>query len=182
MREAAEQAAVTRRGIDAETVVAAQRGDAAALEQVIRSLGHELLPLASALTGGSSDADVLVGETLTKVYERIGQLNEPRAILAWSRRVLVRTFLDERRWWRRRPSCRLEAAATIGSVDPDPAFIDVREAVRGLDRRDRVLLVLHYWQRLTLAECAAELGIPEGTAKSRLNRALKRLRARLGDT
>jgi DNA-directed RNA polymerase specialized sigma24 family protein len=40
--------------------------------------------------------------------------------------------------------------------------------------------VLHYWQGLTIDECAGELGVPSGTAKSRLNRALTRLRADVG--
>ena len=48
-------------------------------------------------------------------------------------------------------------------------------------RQDRALLVLHYWQGLSIAECARELDVPEGTAKSRINRALGRLRERLED-
>ena len=101
---------------------------------------------------------------------------------AWARTILVRRFLDQRRWLQRRPTCRIEAAENVGVAAADPALIDVREAVRGLDHRDRALLVLHYWQHFTLAECARELGVPEGTAKSRLNRALLRLRKRLGES
>lgn len=182
MREPSTELANTHRGSDAETVIAAQRGDDAALARLIRTLADELMPLASALTGGSGEADALVGDTLSKVYERLDQLEEPAAVHAWTRTILVRRFLDQRRWLRRRPTCRLEAAENVGITPADPALIDVREAVRGLDRRDRALLVLHYWQHFTIAECARELGIPEGTAKSRLNRALQRLRERLGES
>lgn len=181
MREASPQLANTHRGGDAETVIAAQRGDDVALARLIRTLADELMPLASALTGGSGEADALLGDTLSKVYERLGQLEQPAAVHAWARTVLVRLFLDQRRWLRRRPTCRLEAAENVGITPADPALIDLREAVRALDRRDRALLVLHYWQHFTIAECARELGIPEGTAKSRLNRALIRLRERLGE-
>lgn len=181
MREASPQLANTHRGSDAETVIAAQRGDDVALARLIRTLADELMPLASALTGGSGEADALLGDTLSKVYERLGQLEQPAAVHAWARTVLVRLFLDQRRWLRRRPTCRLEAAENVGITPADPALIDLREAVRALDRRDRALLVLHYWQHFTIAECARELGIPEGTAKSRLNRALIRLRERLGE-
>lgn len=181
MREVAEQIATAHRGSDAETVIAAQRGDDAALARLIRALADELMPLASTLTGGSGEADALLGDTLSRVYERLGQLEQPAAVYAWARTALVRRFLDQRRWLRRRPTCQIEAAANVGVAPADPALIDVRDAVRTLDRRDRALLVLHYWQHFTIAECARELGIPEGTAKSRLNRALRRLRERLGE-
>lgn len=181
MREPSPPAANTHRGSDAETVIAAQRGDDVALARLIRTLADELMPVASALTGGSGEADALLGDALSKVYERLGQLEEPAAIHAWARTILVRKFLDQRRWLRRRPTCQIEAAENVAISPADPALIDVRDAVRALDRRDRALLVLHYWQRFTIAECARELGIPEGTAKSRLNRALLRLRERLGE-
>lgn len=180
MREAATQV-TARQSSDAATVVAAQRGDDVALARLLRALADELMPLSSALTGGSGEADALLGDTLSRVYERIGQLEEPAAVYSWARTILVRRFLDQRRWLRRRPTCRIEAAENVGVAPADPALIDVREAVRALDHSDRALLVLHYWQHLTLAECASELGVPEGTAKSRLNRALRRLRSRLGE-
>jgi RNA polymerase sigma factor (sigma-70 family) len=181
MREPSPETESTQRGTDPGTVIAAQRGDQVALALLIRTLADELMPLASALTGGSGEADALVGDTLSKVYERLDQLEAPAAVHAWARTILVRRFLDQRRWLRRRPTCQIEAAERVGVAPADPALIDVRDAVRGLDRRDRALLVLHYWQHFTIAECARELGIPEGTAKSRLNRALLRLRERLGE-
>jgi RNA polymerase sigma-70 factor (ECF subfamily) len=181
MREPAPEPANTRRGSDVPTVIAAQRGDDVAFAQLIRTLADELMPLASSLSGGSGEADALLGDTLSRVYERLGQLDEPAAVHAWARTILVRRFLDHRRWLRRRPTCRIEAAESVGVAPLDPTLIDVRDAVGALDRRDRALLVLHYWQHLTIAECATELGIPEGTAKSRLNRALLRLRERLGE-
>lgn len=181
LREPPSEPANAHRGSDAETVIAAQRGDDVALARLIRALADELMPLASALTGGSGEADGILGDALSRVYERLGQLEEPAAVHAWARTILVRRFLDQRRWLKRRPTCRIEAAEGVGVTPADPGLIDVRDAVRALDRKDRALLVLHYWQHFTIAECARELRIPEGTAKSRLNRALLRLRERLGE-
>ena len=84
-------------------VLAAQDGDREALAALLRSLGERLLPLASALCGGSGEADALLGDTLSRVYERIGDLREPDAITSWARRVMVRKFIDQRRWFKRRP-------------------------------------------------------------------------------
>src|SRR5919204_2195585 len=163
------------------TVVrAARAGDSRALEELVRALADELIPLASALTGGSGEADELVGDTLSRVYERIGQLRDDAAVLPWARRILVRRFLDQRRWSLRRPRCSIEGIEVPVHLPTGPEAIDLRQAVARLPRQDRALLVLHYWQRLPIAECARELDIPDGTAKSRLNRALSRLRAELG--
>ena len=181
MRESPPELANAHRGTDPATVIAAQRGDDVALAALVRALADELMPLASALTGGSGEADAILGDALSRVYERLGQLEEPAAVHAWARTILLRRFLDQRRWLQRRPTCRIEAAESVGVTPADPGLIDVRDAVRTLDRKDRALLVLHYWQHFTLAECARELGIPEGTAKSRLNRALLRLRKQLGE-
>jgi|SRR5919201_2235351 RNA polymerase sigma factor (sigma-70 family) len=166
--------------LEAHVVGAARAGDARALEDVLRALADALMPLASALTGATGEADTLVGDTISRVYERIGQLEDERAILPWARRILVRRFLDQRRWSLRRPRCSIEGVEVPVHLPTGPEAIDLRQAVARLPRQDRALLVLHYWQRLPIAECARELDIPDGTAKSRLNRALSRLRAELG--
>jgi len=163
-------------------VLAAQEGDAEALAALLRSLGERLLPLASALCGGTGEADALLGDTLSRVYERISDLREPEAILSWSRRVMVRKFIDQRRWFRRRPKVSINTVEVATSLGTNAERIDVRNAVMKLDRRDRALLVLHYWQRVPISECALELDIPEGTVKSRLNAALGRLRRDLEES
>jgi len=169
--------------LDARSIVlAAQGGDREALAALLRSLGERLLPLASALCGGTGEADTLLGDTLSRVYERIGDLREPDAITSWSRRVMVRKFIDQRRWFQRRPRVSINTVEVATPLGTSAEQLDVRNAVGKLDRRDRALLVLHYWQRVPIAECARELDIPEGTAKSRLNAALRRLRRDLEDS
>jgi RNA polymerase sigma factor (sigma-70 family) len=167
---------------DRSIVLAAQEGDDEALAALLRTLGDRLLPLASALCGGSGEADALLGDTLSRVYERIGDLREPEALTSWSRRVMVRKFIDQRRWFRRRPKISIDTVQVATPLGINAEQIDLRNAVARLDRRDRALLVLHYWQRVPIAECARELDIPEGTAKSRLNAALRRLRRELEDS
>ena len=163
-------------------VLAAQEGDREALAALLRSLGERLLPLASALCGGTGEADALLGDTLSRVYERIGDLREPDSITTWARRVMVRKFIDQRRWIKRRPKVSINTVEVATPLGTSAEQLDVRNAVRKLDRRDRALLVLHYWQRVPISECALELDIPEGTVKSRLNAALRRLRRDLEDS
>jgi RNA polymerase sigma-70 factor, ECF subfamily len=168
-------------GDDQDLVVeAALAGKADAITRVLERLAGELLPFASALTGGSGEADALVGDTLSRVHERLGQLQQPAALSAWARRILLRRFLDHRRWQRRRREVRLESVALTGAPITAPELIDLRTALSGLDRGSRALVVLHYWRGLTLDECAAEMEIPVGTARSRLARVLAKLRRTLG--
>jgi len=152
---------------DRSIVLAAQDGDADALAALLRSLGERLLPLASALCGGSGEADALLGDTLSRVYERIGDLREPDAVTSW---------------FQRRPKVSINTVEVATPLGTSAEQLDLRNAVAKLNRRDRALLVLHYWQRVPIAECALELDIPEGTAKSRLNAALRRLRRELEDS
>lgn len=159
---------------------AALAADADAITRDLERLAGELLPFANALTAGSGEADVLVGDTLSRVHERLGQLQQPAALSAWARRILLRRFLDHRRWQRRRREVRLESVALTGAPITAPELIDVRTALGALDRESRALVVLHYWAGLTLDECAAEMNIPPGTARSRLARILAKLRRTLG--
>ncbi len=167
---------------DRSIVLAAQGGNDEALAALLRTLGDRLLPLASALCGGTGEADVLLGDTLSRVYERIGDLRDPEAITSWSRRVMVRKFIDQKRWFRRRPKISIDTVEVATPLGTSAEQMDLRDAVGRLGRRDRALLVLHYWQRVPIAECARELDIPEGTAKSRLSAALRRLRRELEDS
>lgn len=166
---------------DPAVIRAARAGDGRALEDVLRALADELMPLASALAGGSGEADRLVGDTLSRVYERLGQLHDEASVLAWSRPILVRRFLDERRWSLRRPRVSIDGIEIPTALGTSADLVDLRSAVTRLPRKDRALLVLHYWQGLPIAACARELDIPEGTAKSRLSRALSRLRDAMGE-
>jgi len=159
---------------------AALAGDQDAVGRLIERLAGELLPFASALTAGSAEADVLVGDTLSRVHERLGQLQEPAAISAWARRILLRRFLDHKRWQLRRSEVQLESVMLTAAPITSPELIDLRAALRGLDRQSRALVVLHYWRGLTLDETAAELDIPVGTVRSRLARILAKLRRNLG--
>ena len=109
------------------------------------------------------------------------QLERDEALLPWARRILVRRFLDQRRWSLRRPQCSIEGIEVSTALGTSADAVDLRQAVAQLPRQDRALLVLHYWQGLSIAECARDLDVPEGTAKSRINRALTRLRERLGE-
>ncbi|MEO3824984.1 MULTISPECIES: RNA polymerase sigma factor [Actinomadura] len=74
------------------------------------------------------------------------------------------------------------ADAVAGRVDAQAAKGALAAALAGLPRGDRDVLLLVAWAQLTVQEAGEALGIPAGTARSRLHRARRRIRAALGET
>jgi RNA polymerase sigma-70 factor, ECF subfamily len=117
---------------------------------------------------------------LIRAWRDLPGLRDPDRFDAWLHRLTVNACLDLWRQRRRRPVevdlerfDRLAADDRLSGVS-DRVMIDA--ALRGLDPATRAVVVLHYYLGLSLPECAVALGIPTGTAKSRLNRALIRMR------
>jgi RNA polymerase sigma-70 factor (ECF subfamily) len=157
----------------------AQGGDRAAFEQLIRPRLDRLLRLAISITSDESDARDVVQDGCLLAWRQLPRLRDPDRFEAWLWRIVVnasRTRLRERR----RTSVR---ELTVGALAPEaepaergPAFADqlsmddaIRRAFARLDPDKRSILVLHHVEERPLAEIAALLAIPEGTAKSRLH-------------
>jgi RNA polymerase sigma-70 factor (sigma-E family) len=157
----------------------------------VRDRGDHHLRAALLLTGDWHAAEDLVQASLVKLYRvwpriDIGRGAGPGAGTgpdAYLRRIMVNTH---RSWWRAR--WRRETPA--GTVPESPSGDDiadrqalgalVRQALAGLPRRQRTVLVLRYWEDLPEAEVAALLGCSAGAVKSHAHRGLRRLRELLG--
>ncbi|WP_026425886.1 SigE family RNA polymerase sigma factor [Actinokineospora inagensis] len=130
------------------------------------------------LCGDWHRAEDLVQTTFVKLYRVWHKVSEHDKLDGYTRRILVRTFLDEtRRGFFRRETVTEDpgdpAAAANGSVE------DRLELLRALTRvpaRQRAALVLRYWEDLSLAETAKAMGCSEGTVKSQSARGLGYLR------
>ena len=105
------------------------------------------------------------------------------ALDAWLHRTLVRSCIDEaRRLRRHRVDVEITSISAPTIASHESAIVVRDELERGFLRLEpemRAVIVLHHYLDLTLPEVAASLGIPLGTAKSRLHRALGLMRAAL---
>jgi RNA polymerase sigma-70 factor (ECF subfamily) len=113
-------------------------------------------------------------------WRNLPTLRDPDRFEAWLHRLIFRACIDAIRRRGRRPM-EVEllpvdgpATADIASVIADHELLDV--ALRRLDPEWRAVVVLHYYLGMPLPEVAATLGIPNGTAKSRLHRSLAAMR------
>jgi RNA polymerase sigma-70 factor (sigma-E family) len=122
-------------------------------------------------------AEDLVQTTLTKVYVAWPRLRRDASVDAYSRKVMVRTAIDEsRRAFRRRESVVDELPEVAGPTNGVDDAIDVRRALARLPAGQRAVVVLRYWEDMSVTETAELLGKSEGTIKSQAAKGLATLR------
>lgn len=132
------------------------------------------------LCGDWASGDDLVQESLAKVYVAWPRIAISQAVESYTRTTMLRTFLNERRKWRHEVT--LSEVPEHATDDRDTALtVTLSALLRELPTKQRAVLVLRFYQDLSVPQIAAELGIPEGTVKSQLSRGLATMRVRLGD-
>ena len=137
-------------------------------EELYRARYTAMVRLAFVLVDTVDDAEHVVQDAFLALYRRYERVATPEAYLRTSVVNGARKVLRRRALVRRRPIDR------AGSSELD--FNHVFDAVRGLPADQRIVVALRYEEHLNDAEIAAVLSIPIGTVKSRLHRALARLR------
>jgi RNA polymerase sigma-70 factor (sigma-E family) len=130
------------------------------------------------LLGDRDLAEDLVQTALAKTYASWGRVRDIGAARAYARTTLVNTASS---WFRKRgwrPTERIET----GSYDEDPtARRDMAATLARLAPRQRAVVVLRFYEDLSIAETAKALHCSEGTVKSQTSDALNKLRGLLGE-
>jgi RNA polymerase sigma-70 factor (ECF subfamily) len=136
--------------------------------------------------GEPGDADDVVQTASERAWRAIASVDPERGFRAWYLRVVANTARNQRRgrWRRRRAELRV-ATRSSDRVDSRDATITAAErevvvaALNRLDSAERLVIALRHFEQLTEREMAEVLECPVGTVKSRLSRAMARLRAEL---
>lgn len=158
----------------------ARRGDHDAFAQLARASVVRLDQAARLILRDPDLARDAVQDALIRAWRDLPGLREPDRFDAWLRRLTVNACLDQLRRRRRRVfEVSLLPTHDRSSADPANAQADrdqVDQALKALEERDRAVVVLHYFLGMPLSEVAMSLGVPIGTVKSRLHRALGDMR------
>jgi RNA polymerase sigma-70 factor, ECF subfamily len=166
-----------------ELVERARRGDHDAFAALAGAAISRLDSAAWLILRDPDQAMDAVQNALVRAWRDLPTLREPDRFDAWLHRLLVRACIDEaRRLRRHRVDVELTEIDTAAVAGMESAIADRDQLERGFVRlapEMRAVIVLHHYLDLPMPEVAATLGIPLGTAKSRLNRALGLLRAAL---
>jgi RNA polymerase sigma-70 factor (ECF subfamily) len=166
-----------------ELVERAMARDGDAFDELARISIRRLYAVARLILRDDAKAEDATQEALVAAWSHIGALRDPDRFDAWVHRLLVRSCYREAGRTNRHGSFEIHARvleafepdASVGLADRD----QLERGFRRLDTDQRTVLVLHYYLGLRLDEAAVVLGIPPGTVRSRLHRAIVAMRAAL---
>lgn len=168
----------------------ARHGDADAYGELVRRFQTLAFRTAYLVLDDAGEAEDAAQEGLMRAYRALGRFRAGTAFRPWLLAIVANAARNRRRSSQRREQLALRAAAdpASGGAAPSPEAgalaheqrTAVLQAVNGLRKQDRQAITGRYFLELSEAEMADFLGVPKGTVKSRLSRALGRLRVVLG--
>ena len=158
-----------------------RQGDEGAFSALLQPLIASAYRLAGAMLHDPYAAEDVVQESSLKAWRRIHQLRDGSEMRPWFFGIVANECRSARwtRWW-----------SVLKLADPEPtgspsaesvaAFTDLRRAILRLKHRRRLLLALHWYLDLSVAEVATITHSSEDAVKSELSRAVRQLRGLLG--
>jgi RNA polymerase sigma factor (sigma-70 family) len=174
---------------DAELFARAQRGNVHAYEEIVQRYQQLAFRTAYVITRSAAEAEEAAQDAFVKAYRALGSFRTGAEPRPWLLRIVANEARNRVRSAGRRQRLELRLAEGFRQGDaapsPEAAAVDADERrrliglVNELDENDRQVIASRYFLELNSEETAAALGIPEGTVKSRLFRALNRLREKV---
>jgi RNA polymerase sigma-70 factor, ECF subfamily len=169
--------------LDTDLVTRAQQGDEEAFASLAVAAGDRLHAVAHRILRDIDLAEDATQQALLAIWRDLPQLRDPARFDAWSYRLLVRAcYAEGRRSHTWTPNMRLLSSDEPTQADAAKAVADRDQLERGFRRLSidhRAVVVMHHYLDMPLEQVADTLGIPAGTARSRLHHAMRGLRAAL---
>lgn len=171
--------------MDLALVEQARRGDRDAFTMLVNQVSDSLYAVAYRILRDTGLAEDALQNALVLAWRRIPHLRELDRFEAWFHRILVHACYDESRRVRQW-TANVRVLPVDGPSTPDASRAladrdELERAFRKLPMDQRAVFVLHHYVGLPLVEIAETLGIPAGTARSRLHYATLGLRMVLED-
>ena len=169
--------------MDRDLVEAAQNGDREAFVDLVRVRVDRLFAIAQRILRDVDRAEDALQDALVIAWRDLRGLRDPDRFDAWLHRLLVHSCLTHAARERRRVA-NLRALPIDGPAGPDDTLTvadrdQLERGFRRLPPEQRAILVLHHYAGYAPSEIAETLGIPPGTARSRLHHAHRAMRAAL---
>ena len=171
---------------DSELVVLVRRGDRRAAGRLLERYLRACRAVALAVTGDETEADDVCQDAFVTAIERIGDCREPARFGGW----LLQIVRNRARNVVRSPAARrvVPLDEREPSREPSPADVVERRELRGrllaalaeIPEQHREVVLLHDLEGWKHREIGERLGLPEGTVRSHLHHARRRLRQILG--
>jgi RNA polymerase sigma-70 factor (ECF subfamily) len=176
----------SRPPVEQDVLARARLGDGEAYAELVRPHQEIAFRTALLITRNAADAEDAAQDAIVKAYRALGRFRDGSPFRPWLLAIVANEARNSRRGAGRRESLTLRAAAepSSGGAAPSPEdALLARErragllrAVEGLPDEQRLVVACRYFLDLSEEETATVLGLRCGTVKSRLSRALERLR------
>ena len=176
---------------EASLVARWQAGDVTAFAELYQRYKTPALRAAYLITGSQCDSENVLQDTFLKCYQTIGSLRDVRAFRRWFYRILTRTAWDccKKREHELPVADVFDAyqakepktCSTLELVTEREQEAELLAAIDRLPLKQRTVVILYYYNELSVSEIAAATGTLAGTVKSRLFMARQNLRDYLGE-
>lgn len=191
--EVAAEGSVSGHDSDLSLVLRTQAGDVSAFGELIERHQRTVYGIVSRMVSSRDDADDLVQDVFVSAYRAIGSFRRDAKFSTWLHTISVNTTLKRLRKMKRQSTVSIDdpltgLAATMRS-EKDPSPTDslhererdeaVRRAIDSLPDKQRVVVVMHYFEQYSCEEIAAIQKCSVGTVWSRLHYACNKLRGEL---
>lgn len=167
--------------MDRVLVEQARRGDRDAFASLVHQVSDSLFAVAFRILRDNGLAEDALQDALVSAWRQLPRLRDADRFEAWIHRVLVHScYAESRRGRDARSNVRLLDLHGSSTSDGSRALADrdeIERAFRHLPLDQRAVFVMHHYLGLPLVEVAETLGIPAGTARSRLHYATRFLRS-----
>jgi len=177
---------------DTRLIELTENGDVEAFGGLIRRYQQDAFRLAYLITRNNAEAEDAAQDAFLKAYRALGSFRAGGSFRAWLLAIVANEARNRLRSSSRRTTLETRSAAERSSPDPAPspegAFLAEEEraalalALARLPEADRTVIAYRYFLHLSESEMAETLGCARGTVKSRLSRALVKLRGVLAQS
>ena len=167
---------------EASLIRQARRGSADAIEALVRRHWESAHRAAYLIVHDAQAAEDIAQEAMLAAVRSIDGFDRRRPFRPWLHRIVVNRSLDWLRARARRPEVSVEMAVEVaGAASPasDSLSDELMRALAALDPDERALIVMRHLLGYRSPELARMLGLPAGTIRTRLARALTRVRDQL---
>ncbi len=154
--------------------------DDKAFEEQILALEPKLYRTAYALLWNDADAADAMQECILKAWRKLDSLKDDERFSAWTMRILINECRTLQRKSKHRALSFDEAIGDNEPIGEEPVELGLRQALRELNPKLRLPLLLHHMDGYSLEDISVMLRLPVSTLKGRLYEARKQLRALLG--
>lgn len=175
---------------DLQLIQMLKAGSSQAFDEIYLKYANQALKTAYLMTGNRQDSEDIVQETFIKVFLHIGELKNPQGFRSWFYHILTRTswnFMEKRK--REIPDEEIMDKLDRKDLAGQPDTLDdvlmgedsriIVSAIRGLEKKQAATVVLYYYNCLSTREIATAMKCREGTVKSRLFHARRKLKLTL---